>query len=70
MTTAEQLRAEGRAQGRAEGTAGVLIKQLTLKFGPLSEPVVSAIENASPEQLDRWVARVLTADSLHQVLSA
>ena len=68
MTIAEQLRAEGRVEGRAEGRAETLVQLLTLKFGPLPEAVLTTVRNASADQLQAWTARVLTADSLDQLL--
>jgi hypothetical protein len=59
MTIAEQLRAEGRVE--------TLIQQLTLKFGPLPEAALTAVRNASADQLQAWTARVLTADTLDQL---
>ncbi|WP_239341953.1 DUF4351 domain-containing protein [Frankia sp. CiP3] len=64
MTIAETLRAEGRVEGRVE----TLLQLLTLKFGPLPEPVLTAIRDASTDQLQAWTARVLTTNSLHQLL--
>lgn len=64
MTTAEQLRTEGRVEGRAE----VLIELLGLKFGPLSPDVLDAVNAASADQVTTWTRRLLTADTLDDVL--
>ena len=61
-------RAEGRVQGRAEGRVETLVQQLTLKFGPIPETVLTTVRNASADQLETWTARVLTADTLDQLL--
>jgi hypothetical protein len=66
MTGAEKLRAEGRAEGRAE----LVLKLLTLRFGPLTEATVACVRAASIEQLDGYAEGVLTAQSLEQVFSA
>lgn len=60
MTTAEMLRAEGRAEA--------LVQLLTLKFGSLPPAASHAVHAASSDQLQTWTARVLTADSLEDVL--
>ncbi|NEE02296.1 hypothetical protein [Phytoactinopolyspora halotolerans] len=60
MTTADMLRAEGRV--------ATVLQQLSLKFGPLPQTTVDAVQNASAEQLEAWTARVLTADTLDEVL--
>ncbi len=67
MTIAEQLRAEGRVEGRAEGRVETLVQQLTLKFGPLPEALLTTVRNASADQLRTWTVRVLSADTLDQL---
>jgi hypothetical protein len=56
------------SQGRAEGAARVLIQQLTLKFGPLSQTLTERIRSASLPELDLWTERVLAATALDDVL--
>jgi hypothetical protein len=43
---------------------------LTLKFGELSERAALRIASASEAELDRWVERVLTADTLAAVVDS
>ncbi len=70
-TAAEQLlergeakgRAEGRAEGEAKGRAESLLKLVHLKFGSVPRAVEMAIREADTEQLNRWLERVLSADS-------
>lgn len=81
MTAAERLRQEGRAEGletgraegletgRAAGQRGVLIKQLGLRFGPLSRAALERLEAADSAQLDAWSERVLSAGSLAEVFA-
>lgn len=64
VTTAEMLRVEGEARGRAEALAQLL----SLKFGPLPRAALDAVHAASTDQLESWTARVLTADTLEEVL--
>jgi predicted transposase/invertase (TIGR01784 family) len=72
MTIAEQLRAEGRAEGeakgRAEGRVRTLMRQMTLKFGPLSPEHAALIEHATEQQLDAYLDRILTASTIEAVL--
>ncbi len=72
MTSAQQLMEQGRAmgivQGRAEGRAELLLRLLGAKFGVLGDSTVARVRVASIEQLDRWAERVLTAQSLDEVL--
>jgi predicted transposase/invertase (TIGR01784 family) len=79
MTTAERLiqqgeakgeakgRAEGEARGRAEGRAELLVRLLTLKFGPLSPETEKRLGSAAIADLDRWSERVLSAQHLEEI---
>ncbi|CAM3613355.1 hypothetical protein [Halomonas lysinitropha] len=60
----QQGRQEGRQEGRHEGVEGTLRKQIEMKFGELPAWADEQLAQASDEQLDAWVARILTADSL------
>lgn len=68
MTTAERLREEGRAEGRVEGrTEGMtqlLMSMLTLKQIEVSPEAQARIDIATPEQLEHWAQRLLTANTL------
>jgi|GEM_PF-340910 len=76
MTIAEQIKQEGIVQGREEGRVeGIvqgqalsLLKQLKLKFGSVPITVESDILAASPERLDLYLERILTAQSIADVL--
>ena len=69
MSTAEKLEQQGIAKGKAEGRAEVLLKLLTLKFGPLPDGVAQRLQAASVDELDRWTERVLSAKSLAEVFA-
>jgi predicted transposase YdaD len=73
MTAAQKLIAEGEARGeargRAEGKAELLVRLLGRRFGALSEATREKVFQASPERLDAWAERVITAQSLEEVLS-
>jgi hypothetical protein len=64
MTGAEQLIETGRAKGRAE----ILIKQMTTKFGTLPDTVVQRVKAATVEELDCFAERVLSANSIEEVV--
>ena len=65
MTIAEQLREEGREEGRIE----TLRRLLVLKFRTLDAASEARLQAATPEAIDRYLQRVLTADSLAAVLA-
>ena len=71
MTIAEQLIEEGRQEGRAEGRQEGLRRQLLFKFKlPILDAAYEAqLQAATLEALDRYLERVLTADSLAAVFA-
>ena len=64
----QQWREEGRQEGRQEGEAGLLLRLLERKFGPLEAVVRERITGADAERLLVWGDRVLTADRLEDVI--
>jgi hypothetical protein len=64
MTTAEMLQREGEARGKRE----MLVRLLRRRFGDLPASSAARIDKASVADLNRWGDRVLTAESLAEVL--
>ena len=62
-------RVEGRAEGRLEGKQSALLGQLTTKFGDLPSVVQTRLAIATEVDLDRWLKRLLSADTLEAVFS-
>jgi hypothetical protein len=62
-----QLIAKGRKEGLREGEAGLVLRQLALKFGPLDEPTVARVQAARATQRRVWAERLLTAATLAEV---
>ncbi|WP_083871467.1 Rpn family recombination-promoting nuclease/putative transposase [Nocardia aobensis] len=62
MTTAEQLRAEGQTKGQAK----LILRQLTVKFGPLAAEVADRVQAGSAAELETWAERVVTATTLDE----
>jgi hypothetical protein len=58
------------AQGRAEGRAAMVMRQLGVRFGPLSSEVQAQIAASSIDELDAIGERLLTASSLREALLA
>ena len=63
MTIAEYL----EEQGRKKGLAAALRSLLTEKFQALDAAAEARLQAATPEAIDRYLRRVLTADSLDAV---
>ncbi len=63
----EQGLADGRKQGLADGQRATLLRQLESRFRGLPAEVRARVEQASVEEMDRWVMRVLEAESLEAV---
>lgn len=60
---------EGRQEGQREGTKTVLKRLLEMRFAPLPPWVQTKVKNASHEELDRWLERLLEADSIETLFA-
>ena len=56
------------AEGRAEGRAQIVLRLLTLRYGPLSGDITSRIKTASCAELEAITDRVLSAQTLATAL--
>jgi hypothetical protein len=65
----EQGRVEGEARGETKGLARTLRRQLSMKFGDLPSSMNERISVATTGQLETWLDRVLTAESLVAVFA-
>lgn len=69
VTSAERLGEQvGFEKGRQEGEALILLRLIELRFGPPSDGVRARIAGADADTLLRWSERVLTAQTLEEVL--
>ena len=66
----EEGRQEGHNEGLQRGEARILTALLRLRFGDLPVAVQQRIEAADADTLLRWSERVLTAQTLEEVLAA
>jgi hypothetical protein len=62
-----QWKQEGKKEGRREGEVRLLVRQLELKFGPLSVGGRERIDAADSDRLLEWGELILTARSLDEV---
>ena len=60
---------KGKKAGRMDGARDLLISQLTLRFGPLSDAALTRVQGAGLHLIRRWGERVLSAASLDEVFS-
>ncbi len=58
---------EGRLQGLAEGQRLALVSVLEARFAPLPQWARERIEQAGSEELNAWIRRAVTAESLERV---
>jgi hypothetical protein len=58
---------EGLDRGVHKGQAQLLERQLRRRFGELPEQVVQRLEQAAPEQLERWGERIFDAGNLNEL---
>jgi predicted transposase YdaD len=65
----EEGRKEGRKEGELAGEAKTLKKMLTLKHGPLPEWAEQRIAQADAVDLEEWVEKLLTANSLDEIFN-
>ncbi len=61
--------AKGRLEGRQEGRAQIILRQLALRFGSLTNSIEARIHAMDAEQLDCLAGRVVTATTLDEALS-
>ena len=66
MSIYDAILAEGRAEGLAQGQVAALRSLLTFKFRlkALDERYEARLKAATPDAIDRYLQRVLVADSL------
>jgi hypothetical protein len=60
----------GAKEAGAESLRALLVKQLTQRFGSLSEDAMTRIQSADADRLTRWGERLLSAASLEDVLDS
>lgn len=65
---AQNERNERRDEGRQEGQSLALKKLIQLKFGDLPNWAEQKITRADSEQIDRWISKLLKANSLDHLL--
>jgi len=65
----QEGRTAGIQEGRTAGTSEVLLRLLTVKFGPQPANVAERLAGASQEELLRWSERLLSAETLERVFA-
>ena len=67
-SVADQLIEQGRREGEHKGQRKLLPRQLSARFGELSDAAIAQVNAADAGQLDVWAERVLSAPTLAEVL--
>lgn len=65
VTSVERI---GIEKGLQQGAAGVLLRLLERRFGPIDEETRARVDKAEPDQLDHWSERILDAQTLQELL--
>lgn len=65
-----KIRTSGFSQGQHVGRAELLLRLVERRFGPPEDPIHRLILGGTPEDIDRWSERVLTAASVDEMLAA
>ena len=69
----QEGRQEGRHEGRQEGEraalAAVVLVQARLRFRDIPAETVARIEAAPKSALNRWIERILTAETLDELFA-
>jgi hypothetical protein len=60
-------RKKGLAEGLEKGQRDLLLRQLTVKFGPIDDRTRARVEAAGPQRLVKMAERLLTAERLADV---
>ncbi|MDX2053631.1 MAG: hypothetical protein SFV15_14620 [Polyangiaceae bacterium] len=60
---------KGRQEGRQEGEAEMLLRLLTIKFGPQPAEVAQRLASASQADVLRWSERMFSADSIDAIFA-
>ncbi|MEP7244125.1 MAG: DUF4351 domain-containing protein [Gammaproteobacteria bacterium] len=63
-------RTEGRLEGETQGRADMVMRQLTLRFGPIDENIRDRLQQASIMELDAVGERLLTVRTLQEALQS
>jgi hypothetical protein len=69
MDIYEEWQQRHEANGARAGMARLLMIQLAQRFGEVPAEVEERIRQASADTLTRWAGRVLTAESIDDVLA-
>ena len=65
----EKGRLEGREEGERAALASMLTKQARLRFRDVPPESAARIESASKADLERWLERILTAETLDDIFA-
>lgn len=59
----------GLERGLEQGKVELLLEQIRARFGSLPDGVEARVTRASSDDLEVWAGRILTAETIHDVLA-
>ncbi len=62
--------AKGVQKGMQKGKAGILLRQMRLKFGEMDAAMLEKIESADTEKLGSWSERILSANAVEDIFNS
>ena len=65
----EKGRQEGREEGERAALAAVVLVQARLRFRDIPAETVARIESAPKSELNGWIERILTAETLDELFA-
>ena len=69
MTAAQEWMLEGMEKGERAALASMLTKQARLRFRDVPPDSAARIESATKPDLERWIERILTAETLDDLFA-
>ena len=63
-----QTELQGELKGELKGRRNLVLHQLRRKFGELPEAVISRVQAADPDTLERFADKLLFANSLEEAM--
>lgn len=64
------MMSKGIERGIEKGTKTALLRLLRVRFGALDATIETRVEEATSEELDRWLERLFAATSVDEIFAS